>query len=306
MLKFCSLASSSAGNSYFISSGSSRILIDAGISCAKIKKSLASIGERVEDLDAIFVTHEHSDHVKGLKVLLKKHPIPLFANRGTLDGTIEALGWEDVLVRSDELANDVLLTGKGVRPCEVHAGNGLMHSCYTFENGGTMVLGGGETVDAGAKTLAVTAYPVSHDAKDPVCYKVDCSGVSIGVITDLGWLSPDIVTTFQGVDFLHIESNYDPELLRMGPYPSFLKQRILGEQGHLSNEKTADIVADVLRGGRLKHVVLGHLSKQNNHPDLAYETVRLSLAEQGFVAGDDYELEVSFREQVGKVYFVRG
>ncbi len=302
MLKFCSLASSSAGNSYFISSGKTRILIDAGISCAKIKKSLASIGESVEELDAIFVTHEHSDHVKGLKVLLKKYSIPLFMNQGTLEGTVETLGWNRVLDLDSTETDGFLFKGEDVCCSEVDAGPELRHRCYQFSKGKAVVIGSREDGSA----IRVTAYPVSHDATDPVCYKVDCLDTSLGVITDLGWIAPEVVDIFQGVDFLHIESNYDAELLQMGPYPSFLKHRILGETGHLSNEDAARIVSEMLQGGRLKHVVLGHLSKHNNHPDLAYETVRSFVAKRGFVAGDDYELEVSFREQVGKVYFVQG
>ncbi len=265
MLKFCSLSSSSAGNSYFISSGNTSILVDAGISASKIKKSLVAIGERIDDIDAIFVTHEHSDHMKGLKVLLKKNPIDLYMTEGTFEGG------ENLLLPDYERVR-----------------------CFSA----------GDSVRVG--DLLVDSYSVSHDANEPVCYRISCGETAVGVITDLGWIDPEYVTAFKAVDLLHLESNYDEDILKIGPYPPFLKKRILSEHGHLSNLDAANIGAKVLEGGRLQHLVLGHLSKTNNHPDLAYETVRTQIALAGYEVGEHYELTVSFREQVGKVFIIRG
>ncbi len=266
MLKFCSLSSGSSGNSYYISSETTAILVDAGISCARIQKSLAHIGEDIASVRAVFLTHEHSDHTSGLATLLKKHEIALYST----DGTRSELSF---------------LSGVAVR-CEPRV----------FESGASVRIG----------DIVVHSYPISHDARDPVCYKIesDC-GAIVGIITDLGWADTEVIKAFYDCDLLLLESNHDVELLKIGPYPAFLKSRIIGKSGHLSNDDAGIIARNIIAQGRLRYLVLGHLSETNNHPDLARATVEQSVRERGFVSGEDYELDVMRRGQLGKMYLLR-
>ncbi len=266
MLKFCSLSSGSSGNSYYISSETTAILVDAGISCARIQKSLAHIGEDIASVRAVFLTHEHSDHTSGLATLLKKHEIALYST----DGTRSELSF---------------LSGVAVR-CEPRI----------FESGASVRIG----------DIVVHSYPISHDARDPVCYKIesDC-GAIVGIITDLGWADTEVIKAFYDCDLLLLESNHDVELLKIGPYPAFLKSRIIGKSGHLSNDDAGIIARNIIAQGRLRYLVLGHLSETNNHPDLARATVEQSVRERGFVSGEDYELDVMRRGQLGKMYLLR-
>lgn len=266
MLKFCALSSGSSGNCYYIASEKTGILIDAGISCTKIKNSLAHIGESLDDVAAVFVTHEHSDHISGLKVLLKKYPVALYLTEGTYDG-IPGIA---------EYVTQAPMT--------------------RFRTGESTRVG----------DLTITSYKVSHDAKEPVCYKISSdSGENVGIITDLGWADPDVIGAFEDCDLLLLESNHDVELLKIGPYQPFLKKRILSRQGHLSNDSAGVIARNIIAKGRLQYLVLGHLSETNNHADLAYETVHRSILECGYESGKDYELDVSVRNQVGKLYQIR-
>lgn len=266
MLKFCALSSGSSGNAYYISAENAAILVDAGISCTKIKKSLEYIGESIESVSAVFVTHEHSDHISGLRTLLKKHDITLYVTGGTR-GEIGFL--DDTAVCREPVV---------------------------FESGDAVRVG----------DLTVHSYRISHDARDPVCYKVESdSGEVAGIITDLGWADPSVVRAFYDCDLLLLESNHDVEVLKIGPYPAFLKARILSKQGHLSNDDAGIIARNILSAGRLRHLVLGHLSETNNHPDLAYATVESRIGEMGFVCGEDYELDVMRRGQIGRMYIIK-
>lgn len=266
MLKFCALSSGSSGNCYYIASEETGILIDAGISCTQIKKSLLHIGETLDGVKAVFVTHEHSDHVTGLRVLLKKYPISLYLTEGTYSGI------------------------RGISDYYT------LEPITRFQTGESIRIG----------DLTVHSYKVSHDAKEPVCYKVSADGgENVGIITDLGWADPEVIRAFEDCDLLLLESNHDVELLKIGPYQPFLKKRILSRQGHLSNDSAGVIARNIISKGRLKYLVLGHLSETNNHVDLAYETVRQSIRESGYVSGEDYELEVSVRHQVGKLYRIK-
>lgn len=266
MLKFCALSSGSSGNCYYITSEETGILIDAGISCTQIKKSLLHIGENLDDVKAVFVTHEHSDHITGLQVLLKKYPISLYLTEGTYSGI------------------------RGISDYYTLA------PITQFKSGDSIRIG----------DLTVYSYKVSHDAKEPVCYKVSAdSGENVGIITDLGWADPEVVRAFEDCDLLLLESNHDVELLKIGPYQPFLKKRILSKFGHLSNDSAGIIARNIISKGRLKYLILGHLSETNNHVNLAYETVHQSIRECGYVSGEDYELDVSVRHQVGKLYQIK-
>lgn len=265
MLKFCSLASGSSGNSYYISSGNTAILVDAGISCARITKAISHIGESPQNLDAIVLTHEHSDHVKGLRVLSKKIDLALYATGGT----------------RQNLEN-------------------LEECAFTTQS----LVAPGKAFKIG--DIEITGYNISHDAAEPVCYKISSGGATVGIVTDLGWADPDIIDAFSDCDLMLLEANHDVELLKIGPYPAFLKQRILSRDGHLSNQDAGIIASHIMRYGHLKFLLLGHLSKVNNHPDLAHQTVAEELERAGFTEGVDFEIDITKRDQVGRLYVING
>lgn len=267
MIKFCALASGSSGNCYYVSSENTSILIDAGISLKGMTEKLESVGERIDSISDIVLTHEHSDHIKGLKALLKKYDVTLHLTESTYDA----------------LACDLTTSRLPVR---------------IFEKRNPLRIG----------DLHISAKSVSHDAIDPVCYNIrnQVTGHAVGIITDLGWADPDVFLSFADCDLILIESNHDIDLLKMGSYPAFLKQRILGRQGHLSNNDAGYIVRELLKRGRLKQVVLGHLSENNNHPQLARITVEQLVREYGFVDGDHYDLDVTVQGKTGKMYYLRG
>ncbi len=225
------LASGSLANSLFIRSGDTRLLVDAGLGVRALLFALQELGEQPQDLSAIFITHEHSDHTKGLNSLLKKTQAPVYATTGTLTA---------------------------LSP-------GFMRRQKAFPINGTLV-------DVGPFT--VRALHVSHDAAEPAAYQIHCGHEVLTVATDLGEVSPDLHDAFANSTIAVIESNHDEELLRTGPYPELLKQRIASHTGHLSNRQTADVLRSCKK---LKHTVLAHLSEENNHPDLARASARTAL-----------------------------
>ncbi len=231
IVRICILASSSAGNSTFIGTASTRLLIDAGLSRREIENRLAAIGESPEKLDAILITHEHSDHIAGLPVLLRRYDIPVYLTHLTAP-TIEWAGAEPRL--------------------------------ETFQAGTGFNVG----------DIAVSSFTVPHDALDPVGYTFRAGGCKIGMVTDLGYIPANVRFQLEGADFLILESNHDLEMLKVGPYPWAVKQRVMGRRGHLSNDVAGEYIADDLYA-ETRTLVLGHLSEQNNHPEL----VRL-VAEQ--------------------------
>lgn len=250
-----------------MSSDTTSILIDAGISLKGMTDKLESVGERIDSISDVVLTHEHSDHIKGLKTLLKKYNVTLHVTQSTYDA----------------LACATIVSRQPIR---------------IFDKREPLRIG----------DLHISAKSVSHDAIDPVCYNIrnNETGHSVGIITDLGWADPEVFLSFADCDLVLIESNHDIELLKMGGYPAFLKQRILSKQGHLSNNDAGYIVRELLKRGRLKKVVLGHLSENNNHPQLARLTVEQLVREFGFVDGEDYDLDVTVQGKTGKMYYLRG
>jgi len=227
------LASGSRGNSAIVASVSTRILVDAGISCREIFKRMKAAGEEPHALSAILITHEHSDHVYGLATLAKKLKVPVFMTGATHQGWARAV--------RDE---------KGERP-EV-ARLELFESGYSFQVG----------------DIQVTPFTIPHDAADPVGFTFRAEGAKIGFATDLGYLPASVRDHLRGCDVLVMESNHDVEMLRGGPYPWSVKQRVMSRVGHLSNEALAEFFASDYDGGAA-YVVLAHLSEQNNHPAIA-------------------------------------
>jgi len=238
-LKFCSLASGSSGNCLYLKAGDTAILVDAGISCKKICEGLAKIGEDPCNIKACFVTHDHSDHIKGVPVLLRKYRIPVFATGGTLTA--------------------IALSDKKELPRE------LMYELKPDR-------------EVGIGELKIMPFRISHDAADPVCYTIKHGDKKLGMATDLGEFTDYTVKHLLGSNALYVEANHDVNMLMMGPYPYQLKLRIDSPIGHLSNEACADLVTRLLCK-ELHTVMLAHISADNNFEELAYQTVKTTVNE---------------------------
>ncbi|QHI68093.1 MBL fold metallo-hydrolase [Tichowtungia aerotolerans] len=239
-IKLCVLASGSSGNSIFIGTESTRILIDAGLSAKKVTERLAEIGENPENLDAICVTHEHSDHIAGIRVLQRKHGIPVYANGGTLDG-----------IRAAHKGTHELI-------------------CCQFTTGSSFEIG----------DLCLEPFSIPHDAYEPVGFVVRNGVGSIGVATDIGIATNLLRQKLRACDVVVIEANHEESMVHEAPRPWSLKQRILSNQGHLSNRASAELIAQIA-GERLKHLFLAHLSSDCNSPSLARRVFETVLAEAG-------------------------
>ncbi len=262
-MRLCSIASGSSGNCIYVGSQNTHLMIDAGISGKRMEQGLNELGVTAGELDGILITHEHSDHVCGLGVAARKHGIPIYATRGTIDAVcrMKTLGTIDPgLFREIEADREFAIGDVTVSP-----------------------------------------LAISHDAAQPVAYIVRQADKSVGVVTDLGKYDPYIVEHLQGLDILLLEANHDIHMLEVGNYPYYLKQRILGDRGHLSNELSGRLLGELLHD-KFKTVMLGHLSKENNYEKLAYETVRLevSMGDNPY-KGDDFPIYVAKRDMVSPV-----
>ena len=260
MIKFCSLYSGSSGNSIFLSVGSTKLLIDAGLSAKRIIEALVTIGENPAELSAVLISHEHSDHIKGAGILSRKFNIPIYANENTWEGRIPMIG-------PVNLANRVY-----------------------FNTGTQFQIG----------DIAINAFPIPHDACEPVGYNFFAENKKVTIATDIGHISLDLLNCLEASDLLLLESNHDVEMLRIGPYPWHLKKRIAGDNGHLSNEAAGKVIAYMAEKGT-KRFLLGHLSRENNFPELAYQTVCNALFEKQMCVGTDIMLDVVLRDRVGEI-----
>lgn len=257
-LSFCSFASGSGGNCYLIKSRESAILIDAGISTKRIHNAIEEVGLVRREISGVFVTHEHSDHVKGINVLTKKNPDwKVFASRGTGECIRDRVFGEDQLCCFD--AGDTLLIGD----------------------------------------MTVKSFSISHDAADPVCYSVKCGDSKLTILTDTGFVTREAQQEMKESDIIVLEANHEVNMLKAGPYPYSLKRRILGDHGHLSNEAAGESLAEIMStDSRFRKVFLAHLSKENNFPRLARQTVANILEENRFFVGRHLDLEVMSRENI--------
>jgi phosphoribosyl 1,2-cyclic phosphodiesterase len=235
------LASGSRGNSTIVSSSRTKILVDAGISCRETVKRMRARGDDPRTLSAILITHEHSDHVYGLAVLARKFQVPVFMTGATHQAWARSL--RDDAGELPQLARlEIFSAGRSF-----HVGD-----------------------------MAITPFTIPHDAADPVGLTFRSEGIKIGVATDLGYMPPNVCHELRGCDVLVIESNHDLEMLRVGPYPWSVKQRVGSPTGHLSNEKLAKFLRTEY-DGNASYIVLAHLSEQNNHPELARGTAAKAL-----------------------------
>ncbi len=236
-MRACVLGSGSSGNATFVGTDRARVLFDAGLSCRQIQLRLAAVGEDFRSLDAVVVSHEHSDHVKGLEVLARKTGVRIYMTRLTA----MAVAW------------------KGAAP-----------EISPFEAGREIAVG----------DLEISTFTVSHDAVDPVAFGVRRNGRKLSIVTDLGYLTDSVRYHVAASDLLVLESNHDLEMLKAGPYPWEVKQRVLSKSGHLSNAAACKFLAtDWDR--RSRRIVLAHLSGNNNNPAIAEMDAREALSSAG-------------------------
>ncbi|HZK03125.1 MAG TPA: MBL fold metallo-hydrolase [Bacteroidaceae bacterium] len=262
-IKFLSLSSGSSGNCYYLGTDEHGILIDAGIPLKQIKHSLRAVDINFDKILAVFVTHDHADHIKSLGNLGERCSIPIYATKETHIG----------------INNNYCMTEKLVS-CVRYLEKGITLPFHEFN---------------------ITAFEVPHDGTDNVGYFIDIGNKSFCFVTDLGHIPKEVASFISKAQYLVIEANYDEDMLRMGNYPQFLKDRIVGPRGHISNRATAEFLASHITE-KLKYIWLCHLSNENNHPEIAYKTVEFHLREAGITPGKDVMLTALKRTSPSDLY----
>lgn len=250
-VRFLSLGSGSSGNCYYLSSGKTSILIDAGIGIKNTRRILRDHGIDVMSLNAVIVTHDHLDHVRSVTYFGEKIGIPVYATADVIAG----------INRNYCIRQKLHGSARGIDK----------HVTFTIGD------------------FSITPFEVPHDSMDNVGYRIEAGGVTFAIATDCGCITDEIRRYMSGVDYMVIETNYDVMMLENGPYPRPLKERVKSATGHLSNVEAASFVADNY-ADRLKHVWLCHISKDNNRPEVAAMAVRLALEAKGIVVGRDIEV----------------
>lgn len=241
-LQLCSLASGSSGNCYYVGSSSEGVLVDCGISARRIRKTLEDIGVGIEAIKGILITHNHIDHISALTLLTKKYRLPVHCTEGT---------WKGILRNRMTFDADPQM----YRPLK------------TFE---PLQIG----------NLKIEAFPVSHDAHDAVGFHFRAAGRNLTIATDLGFIGDHAAHYLKISDAMVIESNYDEQMLLNGNYPEQLKHRVHGSMGHMCNAHTAEFLADNYHN-RLTHILLAHLSAENNTPEIAVQTLMDTFTRKG-------------------------
>ena len=244
-MRLLTIASGSSGNCYYVGNDNTHLLVDAGISCKKVETALNEEGIKPSELDGVLVTHEHIDHVKGIGVLARKHSVRIYATAGT----ITEMKKMSSLGKIDE---------------------DLFHEIHPDET-------------LSIKDITVDPTSIWHDAADPVCYSLYGDDKKVSIATDMGNYNDYIINKLDNSDIMVIEANHDVKMLEAGPYPYYLKRRILGNYGHLSNELSGQLIYRLLND-HIKGILLGHLSKENNFEELAYETVKLEIKDNSFAS----------------------
>ncbi len=258
MLKFCSLYSGSSGNSFLIQSDETKILVDAGVSCKKIVEALASLNITIEEIDGIFVTHEHTDHTQSIGTISKKYGTNIFANKKT---------WKAMPEQVKKIPNN---------------------NMYDFSNNENFKF----------KDLEILPFSIPHDAANPCGFSISKNSTKISITTDIGHMDNYVLSNLKNSQFVLLESNYEPEVLKYSRYPYRLKERIASPLGHLSNVdagKTLNYLTDY----GLENAVIAHLSNENNFPELAYKSV-LEQIDQN----KKLHIEVASRNMPGNIFEV--
>ena len=254
-LRFSPLFSGSSGNATYVGCDDANILIDAGLSGSRVSGELARMGIDPASLNAILVTHEHSDHIRGIGILSRKYDIPVYATEGTWQGMFNKIG-------AISSKNQVI-----------------------FEPDQDFFIG----------SIDVTPFSTPHDANQPVGYTFEVDGAKLAVATDIGCIRDGWLKHVIGADAVILESNYDIDMLNAGPYPYDLKKRIKSRHGHLSNEDAGNLAVELTRHGT-RQIILGHLSKENNFPELAMRSCELMLQMAGIEPHEDVKLCVASRD----------
>ena len=259
MLNFASLYSGSSGNCLFVETENTKILIDAGVSLKKIEKGLEHLYVLPSNLDAVIVTHEHTDHIQSLGNLSKKFDIPVFATSKTFDA----------MPKQTEKITD--------------------KNKYNINIDEKFSIG----------DIEILPFKIPHDAADPCGFTLYSNNKKISIATDVGHMTNDILKHIDGSEFILLEANYDSNVLKYTKYPFKLKERIAGPSGHLSNKAAGQTINYLINSG-LKKAVLGHLSKESNFPELAYQTVVDEILSSGTNI-DNFNLSVASRDFPGKL-----
>lgn len=259
---FCPLYSGSSGNALFCQYGDTRLLIDAGRAGKQIEEAMASVGIAPETLSGLLITHEHSDHIQGAGVMARRYHLPVYATQET---------WRAMQGKIGKIPGDLI---------------------RTVQSGKSFWLG----------EIGVEPFSIPHDAADPVGYRLWGGNISLSTATDLGEFTENVYSSIAGSTLVLLESNHDPDLLRANPrYSPVLKARILGDHGHLSNEACARALLRLVAAGT-KHVVLGHLSGENNTPALARKVSETALMREDIRPGEDIRLQVALRDEVSSIF----
>ncbi len=263
-MRMMSIASGSSGNCTFVEQNDTVILVDAGISLKRIEEGLNAAERTGRDISGILITHEHNDHIKGLGVLLRKYDIPVYTTEGTIKGisACRNMGKYDGSLFREVGKNDIISIGD----------------------------------------IEVRFHPISHDAREPVCFSFHAGSSKAVVATDIGCYDDNLSQFLMNSDCMLIEANHDVHMLEVGPYPYELKRRILGEFGHLSNDSSGKLIKSLLND-HIKGLMLGHLSKENNFEELAYETVKQEISDNPFTDDvRDFGLTVAKRDTYGDIF----
>lgn len=265
-MRLCSIASGSSGNCIYVGSDNTHLLVDTGISKKRIEEGLTNLRISGDMLQGILITHEHSDHIQGLGVFSRRYQVPIYATKGTVEGIKSYKGLGDM---PEGLFREI-----------------SPDTCIEIGD------------------LKVKSFHISHDANEPTGFRVEKGTKAIAIATDLGVYDDYTVENLKNLNAIVLEANHDVHMLEVGPYPYPLKRRVLGDKGHLSNELSGRLLCSILHDN-LKHVVLGHLSKENNFPELAYETVKLEVTMGNTpYHGTDIPLMVAEREKMSKILHV--
>lgn len=268
MLKFISFGSGSSGNCYFLYTDTDGLLIDSGIGVRTLKKRFVEYGVSLSNVRHILITHDHADHVKAVGKLSEELNLPVYATQGVHDGI-----------------NKNYCVRKKIAPS--HAKHIKKDECLQL----------GE--------FQVEPFGVPHDSIENVGYRIECQGVVFCIMTDVGHVTEDMKRHISEANYLVLEANHDVEMLKNGPYPGYLKERIAGPNGHLSNMECAMALAENATPA-LRHVWLCHLSEENNHPELARKTVETVLHAHGIVIGKEFDMEILKRRTPTGIYTLKG
>ena len=264
MLRFISFGSGSSGNCYYLTTATDGLMIDIGVGLRTLKKYCRDYGIQLQSVRYMLITHDHADHIKSVGQFSHEYHVPVYATKAVHKG----------------IDHNYCITRKVADEMK-----------HFIEEGQTFTIG----------EFTVRPFAVPHDASENVGYEIQVDGVTFVIITDAGSVTEEMKDTVSRADYLVIEANHDEEMVENGPYPAFLKKRILSASGHMSNKVCGQVIAENM-SENLRHVWLCHLSEENNHPELARKTVEAILRSYGIVPGKDLELEVLRRTLPSGVY----